>query len=43
MEVTDLDGFHLSRITNPGSFEDVIEFVLPEVRKRGFFLLERTC
>ncbi|KAF2429082.1 alkanesulfonate monooxygenase [Tothia fuscella] len=36
-EVADVDGFNLSHITNPGSFEDIIEFVIPELRKRGLF------
>jgi FMN-dependent oxidoreductase (nitrilotriacetate monooxygenase family) len=33
----DVDGFNLSHITNPGSFEDIIEFVIPELQKRGLF------
>jgi FMN-dependent oxidoreductase (nitrilotriacetate monooxygenase family) len=33
----DVDGFNLSHITNPGSFEDIIQFVLPELQKRGLF------
>ena len=37
MEVGDLDGFNLTHITNPGSFEDMIEFLLPELRRRGLF------
>jgi FMN-dependent oxidoreductase (nitrilotriacetate monooxygenase family) len=36
-EVADLDGFNLSHITNPGSFEDIIEFVIPTLRRRGLF------
>jgi FMN-dependent oxidoreductase (nitrilotriacetate monooxygenase family) len=36
-EVADVDGFNLSHITNPGSFEDIIEFVIPELQKRGLF------
>lgn len=36
-EVGDIDGFNLSHITNPGSFEDIIEFVIPELRRRGLF------
>lgn len=34
---TGLDGFNLAHIVNPGSFEDIIEFVLPELRRRGLF------
>lgn len=37
VEVAGVDGFNLGHITNPGSFEDIIEFVLPELRKRGLF------
>ncbi|KAI9694338.1 MAG: hypothetical protein M1820_008986 [Bogoriella megaspora] len=36
-DLGDLDGFNLSHITNPGSFEDIIEFVIPELRERGLF------
>ena len=32
-----VDGFNLSHIVNPGSFEDIIEFVIPELRERGLF------
>lgn len=39
-ELADVDGFNLSHITNPGSFEDIIEFVIPELRKRGLFRSE---
>jgi FMN-dependent oxidoreductase (nitrilotriacetate monooxygenase family) len=37
VEVADVDGFNLAHITNPGSFEDIIEFVLPELQRRGLF------
>lgn len=33
-EVADVDGFNMSHATNPGSFEDIIEFVIPELRRR---------
>lgn len=32
-----IDGFNLGHIVNPGSFEDIIEFVIPELQKRGRF------
>ncbi|KAL8791972.1 MAG: hypothetical protein Q9195_005461 [Heterodermia aff. obscurata] len=38
--VADVDGFNLSHITNPGSFEDIIELLLPELQKRGIFRSE---
>jgi hypothetical protein len=37
VEIADVDGFNLSHITNPGSFEDIIQFVIPELQKRGLF------
>ena len=37
VEVADVDGFNLSHVVNPGSFEDMIEFLLPELRRRGIF------
>ncbi|KAI0835855.1 Nitrilotriacetate monooxygenase component A/pristinamycin IIA synthase subunit A [Hypoxylon sp. FL0890] len=39
-EVADVDGFNLAHVVNPGSFEDFIEFVIPELRKRGLFRTE---
>lgn len=37
VEISGVDGFNLAHITNPGSFEDIIEFLLPELRRRGIF------
>lgn len=37
VEMTGVDGFNLSHVVNPGSFEDIIEFVIPELRRRGLF------
>lgn len=34
---TGVDGFNLAHVTNPGSFEDIIDFVIPELRRRGRF------
>lgn len=36
-EIADLDGFNLSHVVNPGTFEDIAEFVIPELRRRGLF------
>lgn len=36
-DVADVDGFNLSHITNPGSFEDIAEYVIPERQRRGLF------
>lgn len=32
-----IDGFNISHAISPGSFEDVIEFLIPELRRRGVF------
>ncbi|KAF2146965.1 uncharacterized protein K452DRAFT_263230 [Aplosporella prunicola CBS 121167] len=37
VEVADVDGFNLSYATVPGTFDDIIEFLLPELRRRGLF------
>ena len=34
-EVADVDGFNLSYATVPGTFDDIIEFLIPELRRRG--------
>lgn len=37
MRVADVDGFNLSYASVPETFEDIIEFLLPELRRRGLF------
>lgn len=37
LEEGGVDGFNLAHVTNPGSFEDVINYLLPELRRRGRF------
>ncbi|KAH8882285.1 xenobiotic compound monooxygenase, DszA family [Thozetella sp. PMI_491] len=37
IEVSGADGFNLAHIANPGTFEDIIEYLLPELQKRGRF------
>lgn len=37
VEIGQIDGFNLVHIVNPGSYDDMIEFLLPELRKRGLF------
>lgn len=37
IEVADVDGFNLAHVTNPGTFEDIIEFLLPELERRGLY------
>ncbi|MBF4596958.1 LLM class flavin-dependent oxidoreductase [Curtobacterium sp. VKM Ac-2889] len=36
-ELTDVDGFNLAYAVTPGTWEDVIEFVIPELRARGAY------
>jgi len=35
IDVADVDGFNLSYVVNPGTFEDIIEYLLPELERRG--------
>jgi len=37
VEEAGLDGFNIAYAITPGSFEDVIELLIPELRKRGLF------
>ncbi|MDN4597072.1 LLM class flavin-dependent oxidoreductase [Leifsonia virtsii] len=37
VEDTDVDGFNLAYAITPGTFEDVVEFIIPELRKRGAY------
>ncbi|KAJ5949355.1 hypothetical protein N7454_000939 [Penicillium verhagenii] len=37
VDIAGVDGFNLAHITNPGTFEDIVEFLLPELRRRGIF------
>lgn len=34
---SDADGFNLAYATTPGTLEDVVEFVVPELQKRGIY------
>lgn len=35
IDEADVDGFNIAYVSNPGSFEDVVELLIPELRKRG--------
>lgn len=35
LDEADVDGFNLSYLSNPGSFEDVVDLLVPELQKRG--------
>lgn len=37
VDVADVDGFNLSYATIPGTFDDLIALLIPELRKRGVF------
>ncbi|OCK76329.1 bacterial luciferase-like protein [Lepidopterella palustris CBS 459.81] len=33
----DIDGFNLGYVTTPGTFEEVVDLLVPELRRRGFY------
>jgi hypothetical protein len=35
VDVADIDGFNLAYAITPGTFEDLVELVVPELRRRG--------
>ncbi|KAF2501701.1 putative dibenzothiophene desulfurization enzyme A [Lophium mytilinum] len=35
MDVADLDGFNVGHVTSPGSFEDLVDLLVPVLRERG--------
>ena len=37
VEETDVDGFNLTNVITPGSFADFIEYVVPELQRRGAY------
>ncbi|MEO6310062.1 MAG: LLM class flavin-dependent oxidoreductase [Leifsonia sp.] len=40
VDETDVDGFNLAYAITPGTFEDVVEFVVPELQRRGAYPTE---
>ena len=40
VEETDVDGFNLAYAITPGTFEDIVEFVVPELQQRGAYPTE---
>ncbi|WP_208008396.1 LLM class flavin-dependent oxidoreductase [Agromyces protaetiae] len=40
VEETDVDGFNLAYAITPGTFEDIVEFVVPELQRRGRYQTE---
>ena len=41
-EFTDADGFNLAYAVTPGTFEDIVKWVVPELQKRGVYPTEYT-
>ncbi|MDN6499859.1 MAG: 5,10-methylene tetrahydromethanopterin reductase, partial [Yaniella sp.] len=39
---TDLDGFNLAYHITPGTFEDIVEYVVPELQSRGRYKTQYT-
>ncbi|USW50673.1 Putative Luciferase-like domain-containing protein [Septoria linicola] len=37
IEEADLDGFNLGYVTTPGTFEEVVDLLIPELRRRGLY------
>lgn len=40
VEETDVDGFNLAYAITPGTFEDVVTFIVPELQRRGVYQTE---
>ena len=41
-EVTDVDGFNIPYAVTPQSFEDLVEFIVPELQRRGAYKTQYT-
>lgn len=37
VKIADVDGFNLAYVTTPGTFEDVVDLLIPELRRRGLY------
>lgn len=37
VQEADVDGFNVGYVTTPGTFEDVVDLLIPELRKRGIY------
>ena len=38
--IADVDGFNVGYVVTPGSFEDVVDLLIPELRRRGRYPIE---
>ncbi|KAK7744802.1 hypothetical protein SLS62_010035 [Diatrype stigma] len=36
-DIADVDGFNLGYVVTPGSFEDAVNYLIPELRRRGIY------
>ncbi|KAF2226663.1 alkanesulfonate monooxygenase [Elsinoe ampelina] len=41
IEVGDLDGFNIGHVDTPGTFEDVVDRLIPELQRRGLYPLKQ--
>ncbi len=37
IQEADLDGFNIGYVTTPGTFEEVVDLLIPELRRRGLY------
>ena len=37
MDVADVDGLNQAHVVNPGTIEDIIEYLLPELERHGIY------
>lgn len=37
VDIADVDGFNLGYVITPGSFEDAVNYLIPELRRRGIY------
>jgi len=40
INIADVDGFNVAYVSNPGSYEDVVELLVPELQRRGLMQTE---
>lgn len=40
MQGGDIDGFNLNAVSNPESWEDVVQLLIPELQRRGLYWTE---
>lgn len=40
VDIADVDGFNLGYVVTPGSFEDAVNYLIPELRRRGVYPAE---